>query len=224
MSNNANRGYGTILLAIIAAWFAIAIAASALLVFRAGSKYAFHPPLPVGVAVTLPIALFLVWLVTSDNFRRFVLSLDPLKLTLVQTWRNAGMTFVVLSMYGILPRVFALPAGWGDVAIGVTAPFVALYLARNANRRKSFIAWQVFGIADLITAVTLGVLSSPPPVGILGQGITTEAMTVLPLSIIPTFAVPLLLILHIITIAQAVFGQSYVDGEVSQARSAAQFG
>jgi len=185
---------------------------------------AFHPPLPLGIAVTLPIAIFLVWFATSDNFRRFVLSLNPLKLTLVQTWRIGGMTFVVLSMYGILPRVFALPVGWGDVAIGVTAPFVALYLARNADRRKSFIAWQVLGMADLVTAVTLGVLSSPPPVGILGHGITTEAMTVLPLSMIPTFAVPLLFILHIITIAQAVGGQWYVDGEISRARSAAQFG
>lgn len=224
MSNNANREYGTILLAIIVGWFAIAIAASALLVFHAGSKYAFHPPLPLGIAVTLPIALFVVWFATSDRFRHFVLSLDPLKLTLAQTWRIGGMTFVVLSMYGILPRVFALPAGWGDVAIGVTAPFVALYLARNANRRKSFIAWQVLGMADLVTAVTLGVLSSPPPVGIMGQGITTEAMTVLPLSMIPTFAVPLLFILHVITIAQAVGWQSYVDGEISRARSAAQSG
>jgi len=43
MSNNANRGYGTILLAIIAGWFAIAIAASALLVFHAGSKYGISP-------------------------------------------------------------------------------------------------------------------------------------------------------------------------------------
>jgi hypothetical protein len=68
--------------------------------------------------------------------------------------------------------------------------------------------WQLLGMLDLVTAVTLGLLSSPPPVGILGHGITTEAMNMLPLSDIPTFAVPLLLTLHIISIAQAVSRQA----------------
>jgi riboflavin transporter FmnP len=35
------------------------------------------------------------------------------------------------------------------------------------------------------------------------HGIATSAMTVLPMSLIPTFAVPLFLILHFISIAQA---------------------
>jgi hypothetical protein len=60
--------------------------------------------------------------------------------------------------------------------------------------------WQALGIADLVMAVSLGTL-----VGILDpHGISTSPMTVLPLSLIPTFAVPLLLILHVICIAQAM--------------------
>jgi len=134
------------------------------------------------------------------------------------------MTFVVLYVYGILPGVFALPAGWGDFAIGITAPFVAIYLAGNAERKASYIAWQLFGMLDLVTAVTLGVLASPPPVGILGHAVTTKAMTVLPLSVIPTFAVPLLLILHIISIAQMVKGQAYASTQSSPAISRALIG
>ena len=99
--------------------------------------------------------------------------------------------------------MFALPAGWGDIAIGVTAPFVALYLTREAGRKKSFITWQLFGILDLVIAVSMGVLASPTPVGIFARGITTDFMTTLPLSLIPTFAVPLLMVLHVISIAQA---------------------
>ena len=100
----------------------------------------------------------------------------------------------------------------------------SILLAGNAERKASNIAWQFFGMLDLVTAVTLGVLASPAPVGILGHAVATEAMTVLPLSMIPTFAVPLLFILHIVTIAKGVGGQSYVDGEISRARSAVQFG
>jgi hypothetical protein len=211
-------------LTILAAWLGTAIAASTLLVFHAESRYAFHPPIPLGLAVTLPILIFVLWYAVSPGFREFVLSLNPHNLTLVQTWRIGGMTFVVLYAYGILPGIFALPAGWGDFAIGITAPFVAIYLAGNAERKASFIAWQLLGVLDLINAVTLGVLASPAPVGILGHGVTTEAMTVLPLSMIPTFAVPLLLILHIISIAQVIQGRAYAGVQSSPAISRAQIG
>jgi hypothetical protein len=69
----------------------------------------------------------------------------------------------------------------------------------NPDHRKSFILWQLLGIADLVTAVTMGTTARL----IEPHGIATSPMTVLPLSVIPTFAVPLLFILHIICIAQA---------------------
>jgi hypothetical protein len=112
----------------------------------------------------------------------------------------------------------------GDVAIGITAPLVAMYLAGHPERKTSLIAWQLFGMLDLINAVTMGVLASPPPVRILGHAVTTEAMTVLPLSVIPTFAVPLWLILHIISIAQVVKGQAYAGTQSSPAISRALIG
>ena len=86
------------------------------------------------------------------------------------------------------------------------------------------IAWQLLGMLDLVTAVTLGVPSSPPPVGILGYGITTQAMNMLPLSDIPTFAVPSLLTLHIISIAQAASRQADVGTQANPARPQVQFG
>lgn len=92
-----------------------------------------------------------------------------------------------------------LARGWGDIAIGATASFVALKRA-SPDHRKIFVLWQVLGIADLVTAVTLGKLARV----IDPHGIPTNAMTVLPLSLIPTFAVPLLLILHVICIVQAI--------------------
>jgi hypothetical protein len=69
----------------------------------------------------------------------------------------------------------------------------------NPAHRKGFILWQVLGIADLVNALALGALA-----GVIDpHGIPTTAMTVLPMSYIPTFAVPVFLILHIICIAQA---------------------
>jgi hypothetical protein len=132
-------------------------------------------------------------------------------LTFVQAWRIAGYVFIVLYAYNILPGNFALPAGWGDIAIGATAPFVALKLA-NPNHRKSFIFWQLLGIADLVNAVGMGVAAR----FINPHGISTSAMTVLPMSLIPTFAVPLFLILHFISIAQARQWQEQVYSRVGE--------
>jgi hypothetical protein len=180
---------------LIGAWFVFSLVASGLHLYRNGPG---ELPLPFGLAVLTPILLFLVWFISSTNFRKFTMSLNPRFLTLIQSWRVGGFVFLVLATYGILPRMFALPAGWGDITIGATASLVALKLA-TADHRRAFVLWQVLGIADLVAAVTLGTLATV----IDPHSIPTDAMTVLPMSLIPTFAVPLLLIFHIICIAQA---------------------
>jgi hypothetical protein len=190
-----NATYGKLTAGLIGAWFIVSLTASALHVFNGDPS---RPPLAVGLAVVIPIALFLLWFAISKEFRLFALGLNPRTLTLIHTWRTVGFTFLVLATYGILPSFFALPAGWGDIAIGATAPFAALMLA-NPSRRGLFVLWQALGILDLLLAVGLGTAARL----IEPHGITTNAMSVLPMSLIPTFAVPLLLILHIICIAQA---------------------
>jgi hypothetical protein len=196
-----NQQYGKLTAGLIAAWFAVAFAASALHVIETDSS---RPPLPLGIAAVTPIILFLLWFRGSERFRQFVLALNPRTLTFLQAWRIDGFVFLALYTYGILPGLLALPAGWGDVAIGATAPLVALRLVSpdraNSGHRKSFILWQALGITDLVSALSLGATASL----IDPHGIATSPMTALPLSLIPTFEVPLLFILHIICIAQAL--------------------
>jgi hypothetical protein len=152
----------------------------------------------VAFAAVVPILVFALWFAASEKFRQFTLSLNPQLLTLAQSWRIIGFTFVLLEARGVLPAIFALPAGYGDMVIGMTATFVAWKLA-NPIRRNSFVVWQLLGITDLVAAVGLGTTArvlSP-------HGPSMVAMTVLPLSLVPTFLVPLFLIFHVICIAQA---------------------
>ncbi len=189
------ESYGKLTTGLIAAWFVFALSASALFWFKNGAN---RIGIAVAVAALAPILIFALWFGASEKFRKFALSLDPQILTLAQTWRIVGFTFVLLEARGVLPAIFAWPAGYGDMAIGATATFVAWKLA-SPIRRNRFILWQVLGITDLVTAVGLGTtarLLSP-------HGPSMVAMTVLPLSLIPTFLVPLFFILHLICIAQA---------------------
>ena len=183
--------------AALAAWFFLALGGSLLGAFDSGPR----PPLPLGLAAVVPVAAFVACYLTSARFREFVLSLDLRVLTLAQTFRVVGIVFVILYFLGALPGVFALPAGWGDFAVGVTAPVVAWYWKRPFPYR-TFVAWNVLGILDLVTAVSLGVLASATPVGALAGDVTTRLMGQFPLSLVPTFFVPLLLILHLICLAR----------------------
>ena len=190
-----NAKYAKLTTGLIFVWFLFSLTSSALHLFVTAPD---QPPISFGLAVLIPIAIFVIWSATSQSFRQFLLSLNPRTLTIVQAWRIAGFVFLVLYAYSILPGQLALPAGWGDIAIGATAPLVALKLT-NPNHRKSFIFWQLLGITDLVNAVGMGISAR----FLDPHSIPTSVMTVLPMSLIPTFAVPLFMILHFISIAQA---------------------
>jgi len=187
--------YAKLTLAILVAWFTLALTASAAHLFQ---NQAQRVGLAVAFAASTPIIIFALWFGFSRSFREFALSLSPRALTYAQFWRIIGIDFVLLESRNLLPAAFALPAGYGDMFIGATAALVAWKLA-TPRHRSSFIAWQFLGMLDLVTAVGLGVTS-----GILNTaGPTMQPMTVLPLSLVPTFLVPLFFILHVINVAQA---------------------
>jgi hypothetical protein len=184
---------------VLSSWFVLALAGSILGAFQSGNR----PPLPLGLMAIVPVAAFLAGYSWSESFRLVVLRADPRWLTAAQSWRVMGVVFLILYQRGLLPGSFALPAGWGDISIGITAPLIALAMSSHDPRlRKVFIAWNMFGILDLVTAVTLGVLNSASPAGILASGgITTRLIDSFPLSLVPTFLVPLFLIFHLLTLS-----------------------
>ncbi len=180
-------------------WFLAAVAAGLAGTFSRGG-----PPVPLAAFAGVPVIAFLGALATSPSFRRGVRSLDLRVLTALQTTRVVGGVFVVLWALGKLPAGFALPAGVGDLFVGATAPFVARFVVpRLPAARSLYAAWTGFGILDLVVAVSSGVLHSATPVGLLAGPVTTALMGTLPLSIIPTFLVPLALMLHVAALGVA---------------------
>ena len=112
-------------------------------------------------------------------------------------FRVEGVVFLIMMVLGYLPALFALPAGLGDIAAGIAAPLVAYRLARGTGRRAAL--WHnVFGMADLVVALTLGALT-----GFQLINVTPSAAPIfeLPLALIVTAGVPLLLALHITSVS-----------------------
>jgi len=98
---------------------------------------------------------------------------------------------------GRLPWQFALPAGIGDVTTGAVAVVAATLLAQKANgARRAVYAWCLFGIADLVVAITMGAMTSPGRAHLLAFEAPNLLISAYPLVMVPTFAVPLALMLH----------------------------
>src|ERR1700730_17151858 len=135
------------------------------LIFVLGARGAFvaprgAPPLALLIGLFAPLSLFILGYRTIRPLREFVLSADLRIIVGMQAWRWAGFGFLTLYFYGVLPGIFAWPAGLGDMAIGMTAPLVLSALLRRPGfaASKSFVAWNVSGILDLTVAVSIGAL------------------------------------------------------------------
>jgi len=187
---------------------AIALTLWLVLVFVLGAKGAFvrppdTPPFPILLGATIPLVLFLAAYFASGAFKAFVLASDVRLGAAIQAWRVGGLGFLALYVHGVLPGLFALPAGLGDIAIGVTAPWIALALVRQPAFAASrlFVIWNILGILDLVVAVGTGALSSGFLAGFAGN-ITTAPMARLPLLLIPAYFVPLFVMLHLAALFQ----------------------
>jgi hypothetical protein len=189
----------TIVWATLGSWFVA--------VFTVGAADGFvrpagQPPLPILLSSMLPLAAFLAAYFGSSRFRALVLSADLRLLSAAQAWRAGGLIFLAFYAYDLLPGLFAWPAGLGDIAIGLTAPWIAAALTRDSRYAAEgrFAAWNVFGILDLVVAVGTGTLSSGIVPGL--TDVRSTPMSYMPLVLIPAFLVPLFVMLHLTALFQ----------------------
>lgn len=137
-------------------------------------------------------ALLLLAYGTLSGLRRWIDGLDLRALVLLHVTRFAGIYLLVLFSRGALPHDFAIPAGWGDIVVATLAIAVALLPLAESTQRRAIGFWNIVGLVDLLlvtaTSARLG----------LQDATQMRALTVLPLSLLPTFLVPLLLFTHVV--------------------------
>ena len=193
----------------IAVWLAVAIPLALWLggIWAAAVAGVFQvrpgviPRLPI--AVVVPVVIGLVAVTRSRRLAAAVDAAPPSWLVGFQVYRVLGGVFLLQWAHGALPGAFAIPAGAGDMLVGLLALPVAVYAA--SGRRGStavVVAWNILGIADLVDALTLGFLSTPGPWQLLAHDHPNVLVGAYPTAMIPAFAVPLSLILHGVSLWQ----------------------
>jgi hypothetical protein len=200
MDEPADRASGRLrTLVFLAFWFFGAIGLGI-----SGALATSGPPLLLAATIATPLLLFAADGRFGHPLFGGLTALGLSALVAAQTYRVVGAVFVVAAADGALPAGFALPAGLGDVAVGMAAPFVAAAIvAGKPYARRLAVAWNLFGLADLIVAVTLGLAHSSSALGFLASSPTTDAVARYPLSLVPTFLVPISIILHVLALRRA---------------------
>jgi hypothetical protein len=151
------------------------------------------PTIVLGLTGLLLFAYFKIAAV-----RAWVNGLDIRALVLLHVTRFVGIYFLVLHQRGELPRAFAVPAGIGDIVIATFALPVALAPLEYATRLRAIVIWNVVGLVDILMVVGTAArinLSTPGEL---------RAFTHLPLTLLPTFLVPLIIATHVVLFARAL--------------------
>ncbi|HYO65898.1 MAG TPA: hypothetical protein VEU33_07445 [Archangium sp.] len=180
--------------AVLLAWGTLALGVSVSGVLES------LPPLVFPVLIWSGPLAFLALRARSNAFREYLLGLDLRPLVLFHLVRAvAGVGFLVLHQRGQLPGDLALYAGWGDIAVGLTAPLALLALpAHTPARQRWGLLWNVLGLLDILGVI----VSAQRLLFFSGTPDALAPLTRFPFSLLPLFIVPLVFITHFTMMAR----------------------
>lgn len=201
---------------LLAAWYAAYAYAAANDVFRAAAPF---PTLPI--ALFFPLLVAFIAFKASPALRIAVDNVPQEQLIGIQAIRLMGFAFLLLLAQTQLPAVFALPAGFGDMLVGLEAIFVArLYARRAASASAMGLLWNAAGIADFVVALTIGFLASTTPLRLIHVTPSTDLVTILPLVLVPVFGVPLFVVLHALSLGRILSRENAIRSRSAAAPAA----
>ena len=169
---------------ILIIWLLIAIVAS-----KVGLLTQLPPFSIQIILVSLTLICILSYLL-SNRFREFIDRIGVKGILILHLVRYVGFYFLYLYSQERLPYDFAVTGGLGDIVVAVFATFILI--VPGLLRKKSLIlVWNILGLLDIVfVVVTAGRINMTSP----GE---LHELTVLPLSLLPTFIVPLIIATHL---------------------------
>ncbi|MDP2524838.1 hypothetical protein [Maribacter dokdonensis] len=154
-------------------------------------------PPKIVLTTTLPLAILvtIIYSTTVCKKANAILNLDDL--VKVHIFRLIGSTFIILFLYDLLPPVFALFAGIGDLITAISSVFVAKAIRNKKNyARKLTYVWNTFGLVDILITSAMAIVFTKISIDNNIQGV--EFLAEFPFCFIPAFAPPTIIFLHLL--------------------------
>ena len=185
MNRSQSRSAGP-LLTVLLLWLIAATAAGV-----NGRVAALQPPLPQLLIAVLTAVL--LWAGAANRgFNEWLTQVSLRVVIALHLTRFVGFAFLALYSRGELPAEFALPAGWGDIAVATLALGIVVFRPRPGMHKGLLLAWNALGFADILNVVfTAARLAIEDPSSM-------SALMRFPMSLVPTFLVPLIIASHML--------------------------
>lgn len=183
-------------------WFAVVWSAAIHGVFRLSASPAALPLLPI--AIFLPVIVGAPLLLLSKRVGKVLDAMPLAWLVALQFYRVFGGWTIAAWLHGAMATVDALPAGTGDVLTGLFAVPAAIAVASGtAQGRRAGIAWNMFGLVDLVVAVSLGIIRAPGRFELIAPDMPSLNAGIYPYVLTPAFVVPASVLLHMLSLRQS---------------------
>lgn len=168
-----------------------------------GQDYlAYLQPGLVTIFVAAVVTVGTLPLLLSRRFRQAIDATPTQHLVAIHGLRLVGGYFLTLADAGLLPQAFAIPAGYGDVAVALASLALAYGVARGVpGRRTLVLVWTALSLYDLVNALLVGAQTIAPfAKALAASGTPLQYLgTVL---LIPSVIVPLLLVTNVYVLFQ----------------------
>jgi hypothetical protein len=170
---------------------------AALGVGASGALQRLPVPAVQGILAVLTAAAVIAWRKVAA-IRAWATRADPRIFVALHLTRFVGIYFVVLYRRGLLPYDFGVRGGIGDTVVATAALALCVLPLAPVTRRSAIVFWNIFGLLDILVVVV-----SAAREGLAGNP-QMRALTVLPLSLLPTFLVPLIIVTHFILFSRVL--------------------
>jgi hypothetical protein len=167
-------------------WFATAVFAGERLMLQRLPPVA-TPGILLGLA-----ALILAAYVRVAPIRAWFDALDLRAMVFLHVSRFVGIYFLILYRRGELPYDFAVPGGLGDIVVATFAVSLVFAPIATPRRHRWIYIWNIVGFVEIMMVVVSAIRLN------LANLAQLRALTHLPLSLLPTFIVPLIIATHLI--------------------------
>jgi hypothetical protein len=169
----------------LSAWLCFALAVGVAGWFRNASA----PAVAVTIWTLTALALLACWKI--QMVRDWAAIVDLRWLIALHLTRFVGIYFLILGKRGDLPQGFAGPAGFGDILIAMIALFI-LVVPRLRMLRPALLSWNTLGLVDILLVIFSALRFG------LRDWQSMAPLRELPLSLLPTFIVPLIVASHVL--------------------------